>query len=601
MNKKLKQMKKRLCAAGMVIAAAGISVPAAVGALSVESVYAAGDVAINVTNFPDENFRKYVSENIDKDGDGKLSEQEIEGCEEIKCNERGITSLKGIEYFTALKGLYCIGNKLSSLDVSKNVALVSLVCPENNLSSLDVSKNVALVELHCIDNNISRLDVSKNMVLEEFHCSKNNLSSLDVSKNVALKNLGCANNNLRSLDVSKNVELYNLYCSENNLSSLDVSKNVALKYLFCSSNNLSSLDVSKNVALEILECDSNNLSNLDVSKNVEIGEFFCDSQSREITVVGGTIALSAIDPNLKASAISNLKGATLSGDKLTNITADTVTYDYATGYNDQKMDVTLNVKKEITPESVSIDKKLLVLDKGKSGKLTATVKPDNAKDKTITWSSSNTSVAKVDNTGNVTAVNHGTAKITAKTSNGKTTECEVRVNFIDVNNAKEWYYKPVYWAAENGITTGTDGKFFPADICTREQAITFLWRMEGKPQPKNMTSWFSDVKDQTSYSYKAIMWGAENDIITGSWGGFFPINTCTREQIVTMIWRLAGKPEPKNMNSKFKDVTSKTRYSYKAVMWAAEKGITTGTNGLFYPTGQCKRREIVTFIYRYKN
>ena len=135
MNKKLKQMKKRLCAAGMVIAAAGISVPAAIGALPAESVYAAGDVAINATNFPDENFRKYVSENIDKDGEGKLSEGEIEGCQEIRCNVCGITSLKGIEYFTALKSLYCDGNNLSSLDVSKNVALEYLKCNGNNLSS----------------------------------------------------------------------------------------------------------------------------------------------------------------------------------------------------------------------------------------------------------------------------------------------------------------------------------------------------------------------------------------------------------------------------------------------------------------------------------
>ena len=70
---------------------------------------------------------------------------------------------------------------------------------------------------------------------------------------------------------------------------------------------------------------------------------------------------------------------------------------------------------------------------------------------------------------------------------------------------------------------------------------------------------------------------------------------------MTIIWRLAGKPEPINKNSKFKDVTNKNRYSYKAVMWAHENGITTGTDGKFYPTGQCKRREIVTFIYRYKN
>ena len=251
--------------------------------------------------------------------------------------------------------------------------------------------------------------------------------------------------------------------------------------------------------------------------------------------------------------------------------------------------------------NISLDKKLLVLDKGKSGKLAATVTPAGAIDKTVTWSSSNTNVATVDASGNVTAVNHGTAKITAKTSNGKTAECEVRVNFADVASTGLYYYKPVYWAAENNITTGANGLFAPHNSCTREHAITFLWRMAGSPQPKSMVSKFKDVTNKNSYSYKAIMWGTEKGIITGTGGIFAPNNTCTREQIVTMLWRLAGKPVPKSTSSKFKDVQDKNRYSYNAILWASEKGITTGANGEFKPGKTCTRAEIVTFIYRYKN
>ena len=257
---------------------------------------------------------------------------------------------------------------------------------------------------------------------------------------------------------------------------------------------------------------------------------------------------------------------------------------------------------EVTPSiNIQLDKKLLVLDKGKSGKLTATVKPDNAADKSVAWTSSNTNVATVDNTGNVTAVNHGTAKITAKTSNGKTAECEVRVNFADVASTSQYYYKPVYWAAENKITTGSNGLFAPHSSCTREHAITFLWRMAGSPQPKSMVSKFKDVQNKNSYSYKAIMWGTEKGIITGSGGVFAPNSTCTREQIVTMLWRLAGKPAPKSTSSKFKNVQNKNSYSYNAILWASEKGITTGANGEFKPGKTCTRAEIVTFIYRYKN
>ncbi len=251
--------------------------------------------------------------------------------------------------------------------------------------------------------------------------------------------------------------------------------------------------------------------------------------------------------------------------------------------------------------SITLDKKLLVLDKGKTGKLTATITPATVKDKTVTWSSSDTNVATVDANGNVKAVNSGSAVITAKAVSGMTADCEVRVNFIDVTNPSSWYYKAVYWAAENGITTGSNGKFNPAADCTREQAVTFLWRMAGKPDPKSMVSKFSDVTDTKRYSYKAIMWGSENGLITGSKGKFYPESACTREQIVTIIWRLTGKPAPKKTNTKFKDVTNPKSYSYKAIMWADEQGIAKGSDGLFRPQTKCKRRDIVTFIYRYKN
>ncbi|GEM_PF-4834042 len=173
--------------------------------------------------------------------------------------------------------------------------------------------------------------------------------------------------------------------------------------------------------------------------------------------------------------------------------------------------------------------------------------------------------------------------------------------YSDVTDPGSWYFNAVYWATVNGIATGSDGSFLPAENCTREQAITFLWRMAGKPAPKNMKSAYSDVKDSSRYSYKAIMWGTEKGIITGSKGMFYPQGVCTREQIVTMLWRSAGKPSPKNMYSSFYDVYDSSRYSYKAILWAQENGIATGTNNEFAPEGQCKRRDIVTFIYRYKN
>jgi len=191
--------------------------------------------------------------------------------------------------------------------------------------------------------------------------------------------------------------------------------------------------------------------------------------------------------------------------------------------------------------------------------------------------------------------------------NKKLTDCFIHgvPYFVDACNPQAYYYKAVIWAAKKGIATGSDVNsksfFYPNGKCTREQIVTMLWRLSDKPEPQNQNSKFSDVTNKNSYSYKAILWGNEKGIVTGTNGKFTPAGVCTREQIVTMLWRLAGKPDPQSMKSKFSDVTDTKRYSYKAIMWAAEKGITTGTNGKFYPTGECKRCEAVTFIYRYVN
>ena len=236
-------------------------------------------IKIDENTFPDENFRAYILKNIDKDGDGYLSETEIEETTSITCRDRSISSLKGIECFAALEYLYCSENNLTQLDVSKNTALEALDCLKNNLTQLDVSKNTALEALYCSENNLTQLDVSKNTALEALYCSENNLTQLDVSKNTALEALYCSENNLTQLDVSKNTALEALYCSENNLTQLDVSKNTALAILYCSENNLTQLDVSKNIYLSCLICSENNLTQLDVSKNTELQDLDCSGNN----------------------------------------------------------------------------------------------------------------------------------------------------------------------------------------------------------------------------------------------------------------------------------------------------------------------------------
>ena len=233
-----------------------------------------GDIAIDGDHFQDETFRNYVSENFDNDKDGKLSEKEIDNVTEIDVSESGIASLRGIEYFSKLTKLWCYVNQLTSLDVSKNTALVYLQCGDNQLTSLDMGKNTALEGLYCYNNQLTSLDVSKNTALTKLNCSENQLSSLDVSKNTALIELVCSSNHLTSLDLSNNSRLYWLWCDNNQLSSLDLSNNSGLYWLHCDDNQLSSLDVSKNTALDRLECESNQLTSLDISNCKNLIEVF---------------------------------------------------------------------------------------------------------------------------------------------------------------------------------------------------------------------------------------------------------------------------------------------------------------------------------------
>ena len=175
-----------------------------------------------------------------------------------------------------LEYLNCFSNKLTTLDVSKNVNLTYLYCYENQLTTLDVSKNVNLTNLYCYRNQLTTIDVSKNVNLTYLYCFNNQLTTLDVSKNINLKSLGCYYNQLKTLDISKNVNLENLRCFENQLTALDISKNVDLRTLVCDSNQLTTLDVSKNVNLEELYCNLNQLTTLDVSKNVNLTTLNCD-------------------------------------------------------------------------------------------------------------------------------------------------------------------------------------------------------------------------------------------------------------------------------------------------------------------------------------
>ena len=232
-------------------------------------------VLVDASNFPDDNFRSFISSNYDKDKDGIIFGFEIRDIKEIDCSGKKIQNLKGIENFTALTKLDCCANQLTSLDVSKNTALKELSCGCIRLANLDVSGNTALTVLDCYDSKLTSLDVSKNTALTSLDCEFNYLTSLDLSKNTALTSLSCSGNQLTSLDVSQNTALTTLSCGGNPLTSLDVSQNTALTSLGCDNNQLTSLDISKNTVLQSLNCNGNQLTSLDLSKNTALTSLSC--------------------------------------------------------------------------------------------------------------------------------------------------------------------------------------------------------------------------------------------------------------------------------------------------------------------------------------
>ncbi|PIF33165.1 putative secreted protein (Por secretion system target) [Flavobacterium sp. 9] len=293
-------------------------------------------VAVQFTLIPDVNFeRELIRQGIDFDGEnGKVLTASISSLTFFDTHSNDIADLTGIQDFVALQTLYCSGNKLTTIDLSKNTALRALLCDSNKLTSLDLSKNIALKFLLCNPNELTTLDVSKNIALETLNCSANKLTSLDVSKNTALTYLGCFNNQLTSLNLKngKNVKLSGSDFKNNpNLSCIQVddvaysnanwatAKDAAASYstdcppsvvvvsstfedqlidlgvdtdgknssvLFASIINVTSLDVSNSGItsltgieyfsnLETLNCKGNLLTSIDVSSNLALKYLDC--------------------------------------------------------------------------------------------------------------------------------------------------------------------------------------------------------------------------------------------------------------------------------------------------------------------------------------
>lgn len=303
-----------------------------------------GYIAINEKNFPDENFRDYVAGEWDKNQDKYFSPSEIANAKWISCDNKEISNLKGIEFFTNIWLLECYYNNLTTIDLSNNKKLSYINCHHNQLKELDVSGLPLLKTFYCGHNALPSIDVSKNEKLEDFDCQDNHLDTLDVSQNKELVKLSCGTNNLTELDVRENKKLKELSCYESKLSNLDLRNQTELEVLKCWKNPLSVLDVSANTKLKTLFVSNTNLTSLDAKNHTALATFGGKNCSYNIAVEGdGKFDLTTLPGKFDASKATATGNGTINGNILTvNPNSKTFYYDYDIGQN-QKMNVVLNV------------------------------------------------------------------------------------------------------------------------------------------------------------------------------------------------------------------------------------------------------------------
>ncbi|MDQ3190175.1 MAG: T9SS type A sorting domain-containing protein [Bacteroidota bacterium] len=230
--------------------------------ISVNIAY--GTIAQNV-NIPDANFKTYLLSQsaINTNGDTEIQVNEASAFTGIiDCEGQGISSLTGIEVFTALTELICGNNPITTLNVSNNTALERLNCENNQLTTLNVSNNTQLKRLNCNNNDLAQLNINSNIALDNLECENNQLTSLNVSNNVQLLELYINGNALTQIDVSNNTALEIFGCGENQLTTLDVSNNTALYALGCGQNQLTQLNVKNGYNLNFLDFYAKNNPNL---------------------------------------------------------------------------------------------------------------------------------------------------------------------------------------------------------------------------------------------------------------------------------------------------------------------------------------------------
>ena len=482
---KMKRKSKGIIAcfmAAVMILLGGIT-PELTGTSVVEAA-TVKSVKINETNFPDPVFRSVIAgADYDRNGDGVLSAKEISLTMNIYCENMGIKSIKGVEYFTELKGLWCKDNQIKTMDLSKNKELRGVWCSGNLFTSLDFTPNPKLLWVYCYDCKLKSLNVSNNPDMAFIECNTNPLTKLDVTHNPKLEHLTCGTCGLKSLDLSKNPILAHLDAFRNKFTKLDVSKNPKLKRLDIWENTgLGNVDISHNPGLQYYNCASNGVKSLDVSHNPELQKLICSYNSIKKLDVSKNPKLVYLD-----CAVNQISSLNLSKNpKLYFLQAFTNTF--------TKLDIGYNP---------------FLIKTYKEGKK----KAEYAVCKGHSWT-----------------ISYG----------GDTSTGLDNIIFLCVDDV-------VKVSAKAKRTVTTEEKYSPLDpgvsekdLVKRETVVRKLYEMAGSPGVKGLTSRFTDVKKGSSYE-KALLWGEKHAICVGypdSTSDTFGVGKwITRQDLLLMLMR----------------------------------------------------------------
>ena len=538
----------------------GLSVTVTALQLLVSSpVMAASGIKIDETNFPDDNFRRVISgPEYDANGNGYLSDSEIKKVINIRCEGEGIKSLKGVEYFTALQGLWCKDNKIKTVDLSKNKDLRGVWCSGNLFTSLDFSSNPELVWVYCHDCKLTKLNITKNSKLAYLECNTNtDLKSLNVSNNPELEHLMCGTCGITSLNLSNNPNLSHLDAFRNKLTSIDLSNNPKLKRLdIWDNNDLGNVDISGLPELQYYNCANNGVSKLNVSNNPELQKLIC-SYNKKIK----TLDLS-----------NNPKLAYL--DCADNVIS--------------KLDLSNNHQLYFLQ---AFTNEFTELDIGDNSRLLKTYK-DGYKQ---------------------AEYNVGVCHSWSIEYGGWTELAVEHLYFFCVDDDVKVKTTPsgAPDSPDSYIDTN-DGLSSSDDLITREMAIQTLYELAGSPSVKGLTTRFTDVEKDSWYE-KAVKWGEANKIAYG-----YP-NVCsdtfgvgeyiTRQDMALMLHRYAAYEKYSTgfdygRTDWYKDYFDIDYYAWGAFTWTIQwemispKGPATDDLSQLnlYPHGRFTRDEFKTAI-----